>query len=65
MTPYKIGALGYTHGYMEQNLTLDMDGYFNVSYRWVILGTSVNSSYFQMTSYWNGVEVDVLNPINM
>ena len=49
---------------MEQNLTLDMDECFNVSYRWVILGSLGNDSDFQMTSYWSNAEVDVLDPTN-
>ena len=64
MTPYAVNATGYAHGYMEQSLMLDQDGYYNVSYRWVILGTSANDSFFQMTSYWNGLEADVLDPTN-
>ena len=64
MTPYTVDKTGYTHGYMEQNLTLDLDGYYNVSYKWAILGTSTPDSYFQMTTYWNGLEADVLNPTN-
>ena len=63
LTPAELAGWPNVAGYLQQDLNLDVNGFYSVSYRWGLMNQTFSPlTSFQLTTWWNGVTVDILNP---